>query len=159
MSSGIMNQTPRPGWSMVTRQRRYAIVKMSICPQSSVLPHFHCGSLLWNVTRTQSRNISNFGEGLNPTILFGKKMPNYLHWVSTISLFKLAPAQLSRLLFSRKIMAQIFQSKRFSRKTEITAISYSPSHLEWKKLSDFQLSFNESGSEQLHEQFLRYFNK
>lgn len=155
-----MNQTPRPGWSMVTRQRRYAIVKMSICPQSSVLlPHFHCGSLLWNVTRTQSRNISNFGEGLNPTILFGKKMPNYLRWVSTISLFKLAPAQLSRLLFSRKIMAQIFQSKRFSRKTEITAISYSPSHLEWKKLSDFQLSFNESGSEQLHEQFLRYFNK
>ena len=63
------------------RGRRYAIVKMSICPQSSVLPHFHCGSLLWNVTRTQSRNISK---------LRWRPQPNHFIWQENVQLSSLS---------------------------------------------------------------------
>ena len=110
----------------------YAIVKMSICRLTFTVGHYYgmspehnfeifpfsCEGLRAQTTNNQPGQLSQPSWNLNEICLTDFLQFHFLNLIHD-------PLG---LLFSQKIVGQIFQSKGFSRKTEITAISYSSSH-------------------------------
>ena len=90
------------------------------CHQNTILKyfHFHVKASELRQPTTNPVSVSQPNRNLNEICLTDFLQFHFLNLIHD-------PLG---LLFSQKIVGQIFQSKGFSRKTEITAISYSSSH-------------------------------
>ena len=88
------------------------------CHQNTILKYFHFHVKASELRQPTTNPVSQPSRNLNEICLTDFLQFHFLNLIHD-------PLG---LLFSQKMVGQIFQSKGFSRKTEITAISYSSSH-------------------------------